>query len=82
MLSLLLALLQLALLVTVTTSTILGIDFGTERVKVAAVAPGRSFEIVLDESTKRAHPLLVVFDDDVRQYGTTARSLVWPFDNE
>ena len=57
-------------------SAVLGIDFGADRIKVAAVVPGRSFDIVLDEASKRSHPNLVVFDDDVRQYGTSASSLV------
>eukprot|EP00484_Ammonia_sp_Unknown_P025922 CAMPEP_0197040824 /NCGR_PEP_ID=MMETSP1384-20130603/17465_1 /TAXON_ID=29189 /ORGANISM="Ammonia sp." /LENGTH=944 /DNA_ID=CAMNT_0042471649 /DNA_START=73 /DNA_END=2903 /DNA_ORIENTATION=+ len=57
-------------------SAVLGIDFGSDLVKVAAVVPGRSFDIVLDGASKRSHPNLVVFDDDLRQYGTSASSLV------
>eukprot|EP01084_Bolivina_argentea_P026884 49987_1 len=64
------------LLLTPSSAAVLGIDFGTNRIKVAAVVPGKSFEIVLDEASKRSHPSLVVFDDDVRQYGTSASSLV------
>ena len=48
----------------------------THKKKVAAVQPGRPFEIVLDEASKRSHPSLVVFDNDVRQYGTQGSSLV------
>lgn len=57
-------------------SAVLGIDFGADRIKAAAVVPGRSFDIVLDEASKRSHPNLVVFADDTRQYGTSASSLV------
>ena len=54
----------------------MGIDYSSDLIKVSAVVPGKSFDIVLDESSKRSHPSLVVFDDDVRQYGTSASSLV------
>ena len=64
------------LLIAPSFGAVLGIDFGADRIKVAAVVPGRSFDIVLDEASKRSHPSLVVFDDDVRQYGTSASSLV------
>ena len=69
-------LLIIILLFTPSLSAVLGIDFGADRIKAAAVVPGRSFDIVLDEASKRSHPALVVFDDDVRQYGTSASSLV------
>ena len=57
-------------------SAVMGIDYSSDLIKVSAVVPGKSFDIVLDESSKRSHPSLVVFDDDVRQYGTSASSLV------
>lgn len=57
-------------------SAVVGIDFSSELNKISAVVPGRSFDIVLDEASKRIHPSLIVFDDDVRRYGTSATSLI------
>merc|ERR1719187_1950552 len=54
---------------------VLGIDFGSEYIKVAIVAPGAPFKIVLDEMSKRKIPSVVAFDSDIRQYGNGATSL-------
>jgi len=55
---------------------VLGIDFGSEFIKVAIVAPGAPFKIVLDEMSKRKVPSVVAFDSDIRQYGNGATSLL------
>jgi len=65
----------LLFLINCTIGAVLGIDFGSEYIKVAIVAPGAPFKIVLDEMSKRKIPSVVAFDSDVRQYGNGATSL-------
>jgi len=65
----------LLILIKCTIGAVLGIDFGSEYIKVAIVAPGAPFKIVLDEMSKRKIPSVVAFDSDVRQYGNGATSL-------
>jgi len=65
----------LLLLIKCTIGAVLGIDFGSEYIKVAIVAPGAPFKIVLDEMSKRKIPSVVAFDSDIRQYGNGATSL-------
>jgi len=65
----------LIFLINCTIGAVLGIDFGSEYIKVAIVAPGAPFKIVLDEMSKRKIPSVVAFDSDVRQYGNGATSL-------
>jgi len=60
----------------VTQSAVLGIDFGTNFVKVALVAPGHPFEIALDVASKRKSPAIVGFDAGERRFGNEATSLV------
>jgi len=55
---------------------VLGIDLGSEFMKVALVAPGTPFKIVLDETSKRKVPVTIGFDDDIRQFGNVAKSLL------
>jgi len=59
-----------------TQSAVLGIDFGSDFVKVAVVAPGHAFEIALDPSSKRKSPAVVGFDDGERRFGNDATSLI------
>jgi len=66
----------LILLIKCTIGAVLGIDFGSEYIKVAIVAPGAPFKIVLDEMSKRKIPSVVAFDSDIRQYGNGATSLL------
>jgi len=66
----------LLLLLKCTMGAVLGIDFGSEFIKVAIVAPGAPFKIVLDEMSKRKVPSVVAFDSDIRQYGNGATSLL------
>ena len=44
------------------TSTVLGIDFGTEYTKSSLISPGRSFMIIEDTTSKRKTPSSVFFN--------------------
>ncbi len=55
---------------------VLGIDFGSEYIKVASVKPGTPFHIVVDEQSKRKIPSVVAFDQGERWFGNGAVSLV------
>ena len=55
--------------------SILGIDFGTQFMKIAIVRPGSPFEIVTDLSSKRKTPAAVIFDDSTRTYGYDALTM-------
>jgi hypoxia up-regulated 1 len=57
-------------------SVVVGIDFGSEFVKVSLVRPGAPFHIVLDETSKRKIPALVAFDTHERAFGSSATGLV------
>ena len=59
----------IALFLAVANASILGIDFGTQFMKIAIVRPGSPFEIVTDLSSKRKTPAAVIFDDSTRTYG-------------
>eukprot|EP00924_Labyrinthula_sp_SR-Ha-C_P013754 maker-scaffold_5-snap-gene-12.60-mRNA-1 protein AED:0.19 eAED:0.19 QI:0/1/0.5/1/1/1/2/137/854 len=48
-------------LITVNSLGILGIDYGTELVKLGIVLPGQSFEILLDPASKRKSPNYIAF---------------------
>lgn len=56
-------------------SAVIGIDFGTDLIKVALVKPGTPFHIVTDEQSKRKSPAVVAFDGDERFFGNNAVSL-------
>jgi hypoxia up-regulated 1 len=53
-------------------SAVLGIDFGSEYIKLASVAPGQSFHIVVDEQSKRKVPAVVAFEGGERFFGNGA----------
>ena len=65
----------IALFLAVANASILGIDFGTQFMKIAIVRPGSPFEIVTDLSSKRKTPAAVIFDDSTRTYGYDALTL-------
>merc|ERR1712198_562800 len=52
--------------------TIMSIDFGSEWMKIAVVAPGVPMEIVLNKESKRKTPLAVAFRDGERTFGEDA----------
>ena len=56
-------------------AAVLGIDFGTQYMKIAIVRPGSPFEIVTDLSSKRKTPSTIAFDDSTRVYGYDAINL-------
>lgn len=56
-------------------ASVLGIDFGTQYMKIAIVRPGSPFEIVTDMSSKRKTPSAIAFDDSTRNYGYDALNL-------
>ena len=64
-----------ALFVACVDASILGIDFGTQYMKIAIVRPGSPFEIVTDLSSKRKTPSAIAFDDSTRHYGYDALNL-------
>lgn len=53
----------------------MGIDFGSEFIKVASVKPGTPFHIVVDEQSKRKVPAVVAFDNGERHFGNGAVQL-------
>lgn len=55
--------------------TVIGIDFGSEYIKVALVKPGTPFHIVTDETSKRKIPAMIAFDEGERAFGTNAKGL-------
>ena len=55
-------------------ASILGIDFGTQYMKIAIVRPGSPFEIVTDLSSKRKTPSAIIFDENTRTFGYDALS--------
>ena len=65
----------ISLLLGVIDASILGIDFGTQYMKIAIVRPGYPFEIVTDLSSKRKTPSAIVFDENTRSYGYDALSM-------
>lgn len=60
---------------TFATGAVVGIDFGSEFIKVSLVRPGSTFHIVLDETSKRKIPAIVAFDSKERQFGSNAQGL-------
>lgn len=56
-------------------AAVIGIDFGSEFIKVAIVKPGKPFHIVVDETAKRKVPAMVAFDGDDRMIGTAAQGV-------
>mmetsp|Transcript_49461 Transcript_49461/g.159698 ORF Transcript_49461/g.159698 Transcript_49461/m.159698 type:complete len:963 (-) Transcript_49461:142-3030(-) len=62
----------LALLVAPSASFLLGIDFGSQFFKAAVVAPGKPFEIVHNQHSKRKTPTAVSFNEQVRTFGDDA----------
>jgi len=53
-------------------SAIIGVDFGSKFIKVASVQPGKPFDIVLNENSKRKSEQCLAFDTETRLYGSTA----------
>lgn len=52
--------------------TIMSIDFGSEWMKIAVVAPGVPMEIALNKESKRKTPIAVSFRDGERTFGEDA----------
>ncbi|XP_050731958.1 hypoxia up-regulated protein 1-like [Eriocheir sinensis] len=52
--------------------TIMSIDFGTEWMKVAVVAPGVPMEIALNKESKRKTPIAIAFRNNERTFGEDA----------
>eukprot|EP00440_Ansanella_granifera_P051204 gb/GFBE01055504.1/.p1 GENE.gb/GFBE01055504.1/~~gb/GFBE01055504.1/.p1 ORF type:complete len:942 (+),score=292.45 gb/GFBE01055504.1/:1-2826(+) len=66
------AVLALLVLVPVANSFILGIDLGSQFFKAAVVAPGKPFEVVHNQHSKRKTPTAVSFQEKVRTFGDDA----------
>jgi len=71
----LLALLALSAQLAPVQAAVMGIDFGSEFIKVASVKPGTPFHIVVDEQSKRKVPAVVAFDQGERYFGNGAVQL-------
>jgi len=56
-------------------AAVIGIDFGSEFIKVALVKPGTGPHIVVDEMSKRKVPAVVAFCDGERHFGNGAMQL-------
>ncbi len=59
----------------VTTTAVLGIDFGGEWFKMALVSTG-TYDIVLNEQSGRRTPNLLAFHNNERFFGNEAKPLV------
>lgn len=56
---------------------VLGIDIGSEYIKVGIARPRHPIDIVLNEQTKRKTPAVVAFRDGTERYlGESAKALV------
>ena len=60
------------ILLGIVNAAILGIDFGTQYMKIAIIRPGSPFEIVTDLSSKRKTPAAIYFDENTRTFGYDA----------
>lgn len=58
--------------VSVSNAAVIGIDFGSEFIKVSIVKPGLPFHMVLDEMSKRKIPSIIAFTPEERLFGTAA----------
>lgn len=54
---------------------VIGIDYGTESMKVSLVKPGEPFDVVLSRDSKRKIPSVVAWKVQERLYGSDAASL-------
>lgn len=66
----------LVALVAASHGAVLGIDFGSQFLKMALVKPGTPFDIVTDEHSKRKLPTIVGFLPKERLFGNGAMALV------
>ena len=60
------------LLVPQASAFLLGVDLGTQYFKASIVAPGKPFEIVHNQHSKRKTPTAVSFNEKVRTFGDDA----------
>lgn len=58
---------------------VVGIDYGTESMKVSLVKPGQPFDVVLSRDSKRKIPAAVAWKMQERMYGSDASSLATRF---
>jgi len=56
-------------------SSVVGIDLGTDYIKIGIAKPGSSFQIVEDESGKRKFPAVIGFDTTQRLFGNAAMGM-------
>jgi hypoxia up-regulated 1 len=54
---------------------VVGIDYGTESMKVSLVKPGQPFDVVLSRDSKRKIPSAISWKDQDRLFGTDAVNL-------
>ncbi|XP_063689189.1 hypoxia up-regulated protein 1-like [Bolinopsis microptera] len=65
-------LISLALFATVSSTSLISLDLGTEFMKIGIVKPGVPIDIVLNTETKRKTPMTVYIKGDERLFGDTA----------
>jgi hypoxia up-regulated 1 len=63
-------------LVAVSLATVIGIDFGTDFLKVSVIKPGGNIQTVLNRESKRKTVNQLTIRDSIRYYGVEAQSLV------
>ena len=63
------------LLLRITISTVIGIDFGTDFFKVSVIKPGGNIQTVLNRESKRKTPAIITIRDNIRTYGYEAQML-------
>ncbi|KAI8619321.1 Hsp70 protein-domain-containing protein [Chytriomyces sp. MP71] len=70
-----LVLLLLAACHSIVSASVIGIDFGSDWVKVSIVKPGVPLDIVLNKESKRKTDAVVTFRDGIRFFGSEAAGL-------
>lgn len=68
---------RIILLFYTVSSSVIGIDYGTDWLKVSILKPGGSIETVLNRESKRKTNAILNIRDGVRTYGVEAESLVF-----
>ena len=68
-------LLLLTLCVACTSAAVIGIDLGTEFIKIGIAKPGSPVDVVLNEQSKRKTPAMIGWRGSERHFGEPAKAL-------
>lgn len=63
----------------VVSADVMGIDFGSDYIKIAGLRKGRTVDIFLNEEANRKTPNFIVFIDGERYIGSSAQNLAFRF---